>query len=386
MKRILVVCAVATLCCSLVRAQEAEDSGSGAGLSIIPRAEIGALYDGNDKSYTPGFGNTSLYTLFEGNISPQWSFSVANHWLQADGWADAGSFDDALFSPSKDLYRFDNNASNLIDWAYITYAPGNFEFSLGKQMLLAGGFEFDEYDFNVNPFMASEFWNSFTCYQPAFSAAYSIPSIDSKITFQLATGPVGSASYALGWDGTYGPLSIKYSALSYKTQFTDDPRELLICLGHSLELGSFTLNLDYFNHCGDPNALCEEDGYVQFPAVKGHTVVGSLSWDAGEKWDAGIKCAFNGTDSKAPYGSGPDSLPRHPDIYDGADVYVLGDDEIQNLGTINGGVWVSWSPTADKEAFRIQAAAGVNSYNYDQGEGSPFLTIGAIWNFSFNLW
>ena len=386
MKRILVVCAAAMLCCSLANAQEAEDTGRGAGLSIIPRLDFGALYEGESESWRPSFGNTSLYILFEGNINDKWSFSVANHWLQADGWA--YDMQDALLTSTAGLYHLNGNVSNFIDWAYITYAPGNFEFTAGKQVLLMGGFEFDDYDFDVNPFMASDFWNTFTCYQLGITAAYNIPSINSKISFQLATGPVGYPCFALGWDGSYGPLSIKYSALSYETEYDGEPRELLVSLGHRLELGSFALNLDYFNHCGDPNSdvLYDGDYFAQFPAVHGNTVVGSLTWAPRENWDAGIKCAYNGVDNTAPYGYNvSDHSVRYPKYFDGDAVVSLTDDEIKNQGTVNIGTWFSWYPRKEKESLRLQAAAGINT-NYEIGGGYLYATIGATWNFSFNLW
>lgn len=386
MKRILVLLAVLALSSSPLFSQEADEPGRGAGLSVIPRVDIGGIYDGEGESFAPSFGNTSLYTLFEGNISDKWSFSVANHWIQADGWSGA-SFD-ALKLPSTDLYHFnfEGNTPNFIDWAYLCFAPGDFEFTIGKQPLLMGGFEFDNYDFDVNPFMASELWNTYTCYRPAFNAAYNIAAIESQAVLQLASGPQGFLSLGLGWNGTYGPLSIKYSALSYKTQYSNDPNELLLSLGHSLELGDFTLNLDYFNRCGDPNYLYDDDVTIAFPAVHGHTVVASLLWAPEGKWDAGIKCAFNGVDPEAPYGFFTDGTVRYPaNVIDGTP-YLTTDGEVKEQGTINGGAWASWYPLADSKDLRIQAAAGLNAYNYSMGGGSLFFTLGATWNFNIKLW
>ena len=162
MKKFLVVCAAATLCCSLVSAQEAEDAGSGAVLSIIPRLDAGMLYDFEGKEASFSFGNTSLYTLFEGNISQNWSFSIANHWVASDGWA-GGAFNDAIGTPTADLYSFhlpfqgvETCDPNFLDWAYLTYSPGDFSFSLGKVVLLFGGWESDEYDFADFSFKSSD--------------------------------------------------------------------------------------------------------------------------------------------------------------------------------------------------------------------------------------
>ena len=79
MKKFLVVCVAALLPCFLVSAQEADDAGTGVGLSVIPRIDLTPeFYPDGGHSFT--LGNSSLYSLFEGNISESVSFSVANHW------------------------------------------------------------------------------------------------------------------------------------------------------------------------------------------------------------------------------------------------------------------------------------------------------------------
>ena len=66
------VIAAMLLCCSLAIAQEADElGGSNAELSVIARAEY---------LYGDPLGNSSLYTLLEGNISDNLSYTVINHW------------------------------------------------------------------------------------------------------------------------------------------------------------------------------------------------------------------------------------------------------------------------------------------------------------------
>ena len=108
--------------CFLVRAQEAEDAGRGAVLSFIPRFDAGALYDKDAKEASFSFGNTSFYTLFEGNISDKWSFSVMNHWLVST--YDESSFKDAIWENTKNAYNLcwpfrgrDYSDWNFCDWA-----------------------------------------------------------------------------------------------------------------------------------------------------------------------------------------------------------------------------------------------------------------------------
>ena len=64
----LVVLAASILLYTLAQAQEGSDSGTSAGITIVPRIDFNPIfYGGNDKEVT--LGNSSLYSLFEGNIT-----------------------------------------------------------------------------------------------------------------------------------------------------------------------------------------------------------------------------------------------------------------------------------------------------------------------------
>ena len=391
MKKFLVVCAAATLCCSLVRAQEAEDTGRGAGLSIIPRLDVGTLYNIETESFGVSFGNTSLYTLFEGNFSEKWGFSLCNHWAQADGWA--ANLPEAFGPATADLYHLNvpflqNNANNFIDWAYVTFSPGPFTFTLGKQPQLMGGFEFDDYDFDVNPFLASAFWNSYTCYQWGLTASWTMLSETSTLSLQVSTNAWNDGvSFAIGWDGTYGPYSMKWSVL--ETTVYETP-EFLVSLGNRLEFGSFTFSADYFNRCGDPLYLESYKNKVYEPAGFGHTVVASATYDFDGKWDIGVKGVWNGYDKTAPYGrSAANSLPRLPYRYDAEAGEPLQVDEAEFADicqTFSAGLWGSWYPLRDSQALRVQLAAGLAEINPSQHYSCPFATLGVTWNWEIKLW
>ena len=327
MRKYLVVCAAMTLLCSLVRAQEAEDAGSGAVLSIIPRFDAGLLYDFDGKEASFSFGNTSLYTLFEGNFSEQWSFSIANHWVAGDGWA-GGAFNDAIGTPTADLYSLhlpfkgvEASDWNFLDWAYVTFAPGDLSFTLGKQMLLVGGWEFDDYDFDVNPLNASLFWNSFRCYQWGAAIAWDF-SESSAITLQAAASPYNEpVSFAAQWDGTYGPYSMKWSAMGYR---------------------------NYWDH--------------NWNALLGHTLNGSVLWAASDEWELGCKASYNLAD---------DHNLSTIDLFDGLGLPAFYDKESHVIA----GATASWCPADD---VRIQANAG-----YSDGLG--FALLGVKYNFDLRI-
>ena len=344
MKKFLVVCAVMMLPCFLVRAQEAEDAGRGAVLSFIPRFDAGVLYDSDEKTSSFSYGNTSFYTLFEGNISDKWSFSFQNHWLASDAWA-GRNFKDAIGKPTEDLYVFngiktDKNGNNFCDWAYVTFSPGPFAFSLGKQMLLMGGWEYDDYDFDVNPLSASLLWNTVNCYQYAVNAAWTLPDDNSTLTLQFATNPYNSGfAYAAAWDGTYGFYGMKWSALTYKSPETDD-MDFLFSLGNRFTFGDFILDATYNSRCGDPE--------WELSSVKGHTVVGSLAW---QPLDA-LRVAAKGVMNRAT-------------------------DLEETFWT--GGLEASWFPLKESENLRLQAMAG-----YSNGLG--YALMGLTWRFDLKLW
>ncbi len=107
----LVVLAASILLCTLAQAQGADDSGTSAGITIVPRIDVNPTFAGSEKEVT--LGNSSLYTLFEGNITENLSFSVCNHWLSSE---------------PKYLYQNTWRADdvNWCDWAYLEYSLGNF--------------------------------------------------------------------------------------------------------------------------------------------------------------------------------------------------------------------------------------------------------------------
>ena len=365
MKRILIVFCLAAVLSSPTAS--AQDAPSGGVLSLIPKLEGGVLYDTEGETASPGFGNTSFYTLFEGDISPRWSFSLCNHWAAVDPW---GS-DFSAFAATADLYHFNvprkgaNNAANFLDWAYVTYASGPFRFTAGKQGVYAGGFESDDYDFDVNPFLASTFWGSYTCYQWGVTAECLLTG-STTLGVQLTTSPLNDGiCLGLGWTGEYGPYSMKWGILTYDERMQElSSWSAVLSLGNRLTLGPLTLTVDWMNRCGDPFFLGE--GFrCSYPAVRGNTVVGSALYTHGSgKWDLGAKAAWNGVSRRSPYGQEDLSAPQ----------------------TLSAGVWGSWYPLRDSQNLRVQAAAGLTEYTLEGRTGYLFATLGVTWNFEITLW
>ena len=124
----------------------------------------------------------------------------------------------------------------------------------------------------------------------------------------------------------------------------------LFCLGNRLELGDFTLTVDYFNRCGDP--------YGILSAVKGHTLNGSVLWAASDEWEFGCKMSYNHADGNLHF------TPH--------DIPVPG---FAQESYLIGGATASWCPADD---VRIQANAG-----YSDGLG--FALLGVKYNFDIRI-
>ena len=148
--------AVVMLSCASIQAQEQVERDSGgfsADLTVIPRLEgIQSFPLGSDASKDISWGNSSLYTLFEGNLNEHFSYSVCNHWL--------GDDPEWLY---KNTLHSDN--TNWVDWVNLTYAIGNFSITAGKDMVTMGGIEYDDYDFDVYTDLCSGLWQNYSCYQ-----------------------------------------------------------------------------------------------------------------------------------------------------------------------------------------------------------------------------
>lgn len=224
------------LCCSLGFSQEAEDAGNT--FLVIPRLDVNPYVALSSDGYS-GFdmSNSSLYTLFEGSFGQSpFSYSIEGHWLSTEP--------STLYS---NTLRSDE--TNWLDWANITYAPGNLYLTLGKDMLAIGSFEEDEYDFDQQYNLCSTMWNNLQVYQWGLKAGWINDSETTDLSFQIQTSPYGANpfksglySYSALLRGEYGVFSTLTSvnALGYdKGAYTG-----VIATGNQLSLGDFNLGLD----------------------------------------------------------------------------------------------------------------------------------------------
>ncbi len=325
MKKYLVVCAAALLLlpCFPLLSQEADEPGPGVEFTLIPRLDLS--YEANELA----LGNSSLYSLFEGNITDNLSFSLANHWT-------------SLYLEDRSLV-FDTSWSSLVDWAYLSYDMGNFSVSIGKDCLFSEGMEGDKYDWEVHPLLASSLWYNFGMYQYGFSAAWHNSSENTTLAVQMVTSPYGDPfssglySYGVQWKGEYGPLS---NIWSVSCMDTGDGFYPLVSLGQAFSISdSFTLTVDY------SNALCDEEAIL----VKGHSGYGELSWTPSESLCIAVRGGYE---------------------YTGQALFK------DALSGYTAGGFVNWSPV---ENLQLHAAAG-----YSNLLGGFSALAGVMYNLCFS--
>ncbi|MBR5257234.1 MAG: hypothetical protein IKV62_10735 [Bacteroidales bacterium] len=341
MKRLLVVCAASLLPCFLVSAQEADNSGRSVELSVIPRLDLNPTFStvkGGGAEFT--LGNTSLYSLFEGNLTENLSFSVCNHWAAFD------SVQDVLASTT-DLYKgtLYSDTTNWLDWANLTYTFGNFALTVGKDMVTTGGLEFDDYDFEVHPALVSSFWQNFSCYQWGAKLAFTTPAESDAISFQFTTSPFGERpfasklfNYSVEWRGEHGPLETIWSATAVGNEGEYQP---IFALGQRLNFDSWTVGFDAFSVVGDEEDILR----------KGITLMPSVTFSPSEKFDILAKGGYEN--------------------------YALETVEDGSVKRLWGGLACHWYPLRDSRDLRVHAVAA-----YDNSTSLVSLTLGLLYNIS----
>lgn len=233
------------LCCFHAFAQEAEVAGrttesedSGTQWLIVPRIDVNPyapLKNGGYKGFD--LGSTSLYGLFEGAFGESdFSYSVEAHLLSSDPAVLYGN-------------TFRSDDVNWLDWANITYAPGNLYFTAGKQIMSVGSFEIDDYDYDAHINLCSTLWNNLQVYQWGIAAGWISDDESTDLSLQMVTSPYGERPFSSGlytysalWRGEYGPWMPLWSvgAMAYdKGAYVGH-----IAVGNQFSVGDFTLGLD----------------------------------------------------------------------------------------------------------------------------------------------
>ena len=354
MKKPVVVLTALLLSCSLAFSQEADDTVSGVGFSLIPRLDFSPVFPAESaKDLT--LGNSSIYSLFEGSfLDERLTFSIENHWLSASP-ADLYVCEDEDGKRSANIFRSDN--VNWLDWAYLSYTVAGFNFTVGKDCMMICGFEYDDYDFNVHPAIMSSVWNNFSPYQWGAKVGYTTPSENHEFAFQACASPYGERpfasklfAYSFAWNGTFGAYSTRLTATALQTDVKSFVP--MISFGQKYEFDGGYACLDLFN--------CVETSDYE-TSVWGITAMPSVCYSPIESVElfakGGFEYDFNAESRK---------------------------------GGFFGGAGVHWYPLQDK-SLRIHLLAAINHTpysalaNWDGVVRNYTVSIGAIYYLNFGI-
>ena len=350
------------LSATLVRAQDAENVGNSAQLSIIPRIDLNPYVGFRSDSGTDfSLSNSSLYTLLEGNFGEHLSYSIMNHWLSEEP---ASLYQDTFFH--SDVY-------NWCDWANLTYSIGDFSVTFGKCAMALGLWEQDAYDYESHFDLNTTLWNEMQVYQ--WGGDVSISMLDQyTATLQVTSSPFTARPFEagvfsaaglfrkdegdfnflvslnlLGLMGLSGDRESGYEA-DRSTRFIKMP-----CIGVKYSFGDFVAGLDY--------SFRNEERYY----VNEMSTTGSLEYTPGDKLSFLLKGGFERCFPIKLLGlHAPGKKYANP-------LYTVDN-------RIFGGVAAHYFPLRDSDALRLHAVVA-----YDNGFSGLSFNIGALYNFEFNI-
>lgn len=332
------------LLCFLAHSQEAENLGSYAEVSIIPRLDLNPYYSSEDSKLGFTHGNSSIYTLFEGSVGEHFSWTVANHWLSSLNEPATEDYNYAW--PYKNLGY--SNDYNWIDYLKVDLTFGNWTFTLGKDCITTLGFEYEDWDWDIHYDLASPLWNSLPGYQWGGKVAFA-PVEGTSFSLQMTTSPYGERPFASGlwtysfqWRGEYGWFEPIWSYTALQFDKTKGAFQNVVSLGNKFNFSDeFSFVLDWTGSFVKNE--WKEDGYAfnQFRGV--------FKYAPSESFDASLHAVF----SKG-YGE---------DLWSGI------------------GALVQFYPLKDSQDLRIHADIA-----YYPSIKQPSLTVGALYNIRIRCW
>lgn len=333
MKKLLFLTAV-LLQSFLAHSQEAESRGSYADLTVIPHLEVVPNYDFSGKKLGASWGNSSIYTLFEGAFSENVSWTVENHWLSL-------SYLEDIAWPYKRLGY--SSTTNWLDIFKVDFTFGNWTFSLGKEGAKLGSYDYDEWDWDIAANMASPLWNNISSYQWGGAVAYTTDDEGSTFLLQIQTSPCGEHPFSSGlyiftgnWTAQYGWFDCKWSISA--VQYDRRAYTGLVALAQRATFGDFRIAFEYDNFMGNESGVSFGDSF------KRGTYMPSVAYTVSDKWNFSARAVFT------PYYN-------------------------------NFGMLANWYPLNDSDALRVHA-----SLDYSTEVNQLSLCLGIRYNLCFHLW
>ena len=223
------------------------------------------------------------------------------------------SYRQRLNKPNKDVSFFD-----ATDWITLTYTPGNWSFSGGKQVVAIGGYEYDRAPIDI--YFSSEYWHHIACYQIGVSAAYTLNSGNDTFKFQFCESPFRKNAlnadndemfaYNLMWTSSHGVFNSIYSV--NMIEYLPGRFINYIAAGNRFELGKFDIELDLMNRASSLKNFLGKDFSVMaefvWKATDRLNIFAKYTYDTNKADEPGDLCVAYGTDVTR-FGAGLEYFP-----------------------------------------------------------------------------
>lgn len=241
--------------------------------------------DGDKIHNNSGFKGKFLNIRMDGNISEEFSYSYRQR----------------LNKPNKDASFFD-----ATDWIYLTYTKKNWSVSAGKLVVGLGGYEYDRAPIDI--YYASEYWNNIPCYQLGASVAFTTNNKNDKFVAQICESPFRKnagnidnkemLAYNVMWYGSHDWFNTIYSV--NMIEYLPEKFINYIVLGHKLNVGDFSMELDIMNRAVSGHAFLGKDmsvmGELMWSPINCLNIFTHISYDVNNTNKQGDYCVLPGTE------------------------------------------------------------------------------------------
>lgn len=241
--------------------------------------------DGDKIHNNSGFKGKFLNIRMDGNISEEFSYSYRQR----------------LNKPNKDASFFD-----ATDWIYLTYTKKNWSVSAGKLVVGLGGYEYDRAPIDI--YYASEYWNNIPCYQLGASVAFTTNNKNDKFVVQICESPFRKnagnienkemLAYNVMWYGSHDWFNTIYSV--NMIEYLPEKFINYIVLGHKLNVGDFSMELDIMNRAVSGHAYLGKDmsvmGELMWSPINCLNIFTHISYDVNNTNKQGDYCVLPGTE------------------------------------------------------------------------------------------
>ncbi len=244
-------------------------------VDYIPDVSLDTRFgvDRNFAKKSGRFKGDGLYLNIDGYITPRLSYSLQQRIAST--------------------YYEDNTSFNGTNWLTLTYEVGSFEFTAGKNGVLAGGFENDVEDMDSYYDMNSMFYNMLDSWQWGISMTW-YPADNHSLTLQTINSPIYSEDTALfGYDLAWRMESDIYESFWTANLWEYEPGKFIknISLGNIFYIGDFSITADYQTRCAGNKSLVTDD----------FTFTAQPAYEFGEWGRLFAKFGYEKADADLPY-------------------------------------------------------------------------------------